>query len=134
MHQPCGHFNHHLLFHPRLLTPAPSVCLSLPHPPTPRRSKEKEEYEEAILSDITSLGVSYVRITHTSDYFDLIENEARRMIAGAWTPTRPVPASSPPVPASSPPAPCLPAYPLLDVALVACRSCFVPCSVLLLRL
>jgi tRNA synthetases class I (E and Q), catalytic domain/Glutathione S-transferase, C-terminal domain len=43
-------------------------------------SKEKEEYEEAILSDLKSLGVNYCQITHTSDYFDLIENEARRMI------------------------------------------------------
>lgn len=43
-------------------------------------SKEKGEYEDNILRDLDSLGVKYCAITHTSDYFDLIESYARKLI------------------------------------------------------
>ena len=42
--------------------------------------KEKEEYVHGILSDLKLLGVNYDRITHTSDYFDLIIDHARQML------------------------------------------------------
>ena len=44
-------------------------------------SKEKDEFEEAILKDLTSLGVEYASISHTSDHFDHLEGVARAMIA-----------------------------------------------------
>jgi glutamyl-tRNA synthetase len=43
-------------------------------------SKEKEEYEQNIIKDLASLGVVGDIVTHTSDYFDVIEGHARRMI------------------------------------------------------
>ena len=43
-------------------------------------SKEKDEYEESILADISTLGVKYDVITHTSDYFGVIEDYARKLI------------------------------------------------------
>lgn len=43
-------------------------------------SKEKEEYEENILRDLHSLDVKWCMVTHTSDYFDLIEETARKLI------------------------------------------------------
>lgn len=44
-------------------------------------SKEKEEYEQNIIKDLASLGVVGDVITHTSDYFDMIEGYARKMIS-----------------------------------------------------
>jgi glutamyl-tRNA synthetase len=41
---------------------------------------EKEEYEAAILQDLASLNVVPDVVTHTSDYFDLIEKKAEEMI------------------------------------------------------
>jgi len=43
-------------------------------------TKEKEEYVDSILSDLTTLGVTWERLTHTSDYFDLILDYGRRML------------------------------------------------------
>ena len=43
-------------------------------------AKEKDEYEENIMNDIRALGVEFCRVTHTSDYFDLIETYARKLI------------------------------------------------------
>lgn len=43
-------------------------------------SKEKEEYEQNIIKDLASLGVVGDVVTHTSDYFDMIEGYARKMI------------------------------------------------------
>ena len=44
-------------------------------------SKEKCEFEESILADLASLGIKGDAISHTSDYFDLFPEYARRMIA-----------------------------------------------------
>lgn len=41
---------------------------------------EKQEYEDAILADLTALNVIPDKISHTSDYFDLIEVKALEMI------------------------------------------------------
>jgi glutamyl-tRNA synthetase len=43
-------------------------------------SKEKEEFEESIKSDLLTLGVVIDRVTHTSDYFDLMQTYAEQMI------------------------------------------------------
>jgi len=43
-------------------------------------AKEKEEYVENIIKDINTLGIKYEKITHTSDYFDLIIDMAKKMI------------------------------------------------------
>ena len=43
-------------------------------------SKEKEEFEQNILFDIASLGITPDKITHTSDSFDIIIEYARQMI------------------------------------------------------
>lgn len=40
-------------------------------------SKEKEEYEQAIISDIASLGIVGDAVSHTSDYFEVIQDYAR---------------------------------------------------------
>lgn len=48
-------------------------------------SKEKDEYEESIIDDLESLGVKGDIVTHTSDYFDVIEKYAIQMIKeGKW--------------------------------------------------
>ena len=46
-------------------------------------AKEKEEYVDSILADLHTLGVSWVRLTHTSDYFDLIMEYGRQMLREA---------------------------------------------------
>ncbi|EGC35109.1 hypothetical protein DICPUDRAFT_98001 [Dictyostelium purpureum] len=43
-------------------------------------AKEKEEYVENIIKDINSLGIKYEKITHTSDYFDIILDYAVQML------------------------------------------------------
>nr|KAJ3422561.1 hypothetical protein HK105_007543 [Polyrhizophydium stewartii] len=43
-------------------------------------SNEKSEFEQSIMEDIGMLGVSSDRVTHTSDYFDQIYDEAIRII------------------------------------------------------
>ncbi len=43
-------------------------------------SKEKDEFEESIINDLASLGVKGDRVTHTSDYFELMEGMARKLI------------------------------------------------------
>jgi hypothetical protein len=43
-------------------------------------SKEKDEYEESIIADLKSLGVVGDRVTHTSDYFELMDEYAVKMI------------------------------------------------------
>ena len=43
-------------------------------------NKEKDEYEESIVADLESLGVKGDVVTHTSDYFDLMEKYAIQMI------------------------------------------------------
>ena len=62
------------------------LFFSLSRPPVtspllPSASKEKDEFEEAILKDLTSLGVTFAAISHTSDHFDHLESVARAMIA-----------------------------------------------------
>ena len=44
-------------------------------------SKEKQEFVDNIISDIKTLGVEADRLTYTSDYFDLIADKCRWMIA-----------------------------------------------------
>lgn len=44
-------------------------------------SKEKEEFELNIAADIAALGIKADFTSHTSDYFDVIEGHARRMIS-----------------------------------------------------
>ena len=43
-------------------------------------SKEKEEYEEAIVRDLARLRIAPDKVSHTSDHFELIESYATRMI------------------------------------------------------
>jgi glutamyl-tRNA synthetase len=43
-------------------------------------SKEKEEFEENIMADLKSLNVEFASVSHTSDYFELLEKYARSMI------------------------------------------------------
>ena len=43
-------------------------------------SKEKHEFVESIIEDLHTLGVTYGKLSYTSDYFDLIENHARELI------------------------------------------------------
>eukprot|EP00192_Tetraselmis_astigmatica_P007072 CAMPEP_0117656620 /NCGR_PEP_ID=MMETSP0804-20121206/4900_1 /TAXON_ID=1074897 /ORGANISM="Tetraselmis astigmatica, Strain CCMP880" /LENGTH=718 /DNA_ID=CAMNT_0005463031 /DNA_START=7 /DNA_END=2163 /DNA_ORIENTATION=- len=43
-------------------------------------SKEKDEFVENILADIATLGISYDRLTYTSDYFDLLMEQAELLI------------------------------------------------------
>lgn len=44
-------------------------------------SKEKDEYVQSIIEDLEVLGIDYVRpITHTSDYFDLMQSLCTKMI------------------------------------------------------
>ena len=43
-------------------------------------SKEKQEFVDAIVEDLHTLGVSFYRLTHTSDYFALIHDYARKLI------------------------------------------------------
>lgn len=43
-------------------------------------SKEKHEFVEAIFEDLKTLGVSYSKVTYTSDYFDIIFDHARDLI------------------------------------------------------
>ena len=40
-------------------------------------SKEKDSYEQAIIQDIASLGIVGDAVSHTSDFFDVIETYAR---------------------------------------------------------
>ena len=44
-------------------------------------SKEKVEFEDNIIADLAALGIVGDSVSHTSDYFDLIADYARRMIA-----------------------------------------------------
>lgn len=43
-------------------------------------SKEKEEFEESIKEDLRLIGVEGDLITHTSDYFNQLFDEAKRLI------------------------------------------------------
>ncbi|CAG9466636.1 unnamed protein product [Pedinophyceae sp. YPF-701] len=43
-------------------------------------TKEKDEFVESILRDIKTLGIEWDRITYTSDYFDRLQEAARRLI------------------------------------------------------
>ena len=45
---------------------------------------EKEEYEKAIIEDLKSLEVVPDRITHTSDYFDIILDRVKDLISGDY--------------------------------------------------
>ena len=47
-------------------------------------SKEKDEYEQAIISDIASLGIVGDAVSHTSDYFDVIQDYARCVRRAGW--------------------------------------------------
>ena len=42
--------------------------------------KEKDEFEQAIIADLASLGVVADVVTHTSDSFGIIEQYARQLI------------------------------------------------------
>eukprot|EP00873_Tetraselmis_striata_P014875 jgi/Tetstr1/435139/TSEL_024106.t1 len=43
-------------------------------------SKEKDEFVENILTDIATLGITYDRLTYTSDYFDALLQQAELLI------------------------------------------------------
>lgn len=43
-------------------------------------SKEKSEFEESILEDLAVLNIRGDKVTHTSDYFDLLYDYAVQMI------------------------------------------------------
>jgi len=43
-------------------------------------SNEKEEYEDSIVADVHRLGLRPVKVTHTSDYFDLLVKAQTEMI------------------------------------------------------
>ncbi|CAD8144692.1 unnamed protein product [Paramecium octaurelia] len=43
-------------------------------------SKEKAEYQEAILEDLKTLQIEWANLSHSSDYFDLAEEKARFLI------------------------------------------------------
>jgi len=43
-------------------------------------SKEKDEYEDSIVQDLASLGVVGDIVSHTSDYFQLLEDMARKLV------------------------------------------------------
>lgn len=43
-------------------------------------SKEKQEFVDAIIEDLHTLGVTFYRLTHTSDYFAQIHKYARKLI------------------------------------------------------
>jgi glutamyl-tRNA synthetase len=43
-------------------------------------SKEKVEFEEAIVADLATLGIKADKVSHTSDYFEQIANFARQLI------------------------------------------------------
>lgn len=42
--------------------------------------KEKAEYAESIKRDLISLGITHDKLTHTSDYFDLLSKKCTWMI------------------------------------------------------
>lgn len=42
--------------------------------------KEKEDYEEAIMQDVRSLGIQWDRFSYTSDYFDLLQEKCLELI------------------------------------------------------
>jgi glutamyl/glutaminyl-tRNA synthetase len=44
-------------------------------------TKEKNEYVEAIIEDLKTLGITYAKLTYTSDYFDKIFDLLRGLIA-----------------------------------------------------
>jgi glutamyl-tRNA synthetase len=43
-------------------------------------SKEKEEYVQSIKDDLVRLGVNFDQQTHSSDYFEILNEYIRRMI------------------------------------------------------
>lgn len=43
-------------------------------------SKEKHQFVQAILEDLNTLGITYSKLSYTSDYFDVIINYARDLI------------------------------------------------------
>ncbi|KAL4400536.1 glutamate--tRNA ligase [Malassezia pachydermatis] len=43
-------------------------------------SKEKQEYEDAIIEDLALLGIQGDQLTHTSDYFEQLRDLAKKMI------------------------------------------------------
>lgn len=57
-----------------------------PHPRTRTRdpadpcSKENEEFSEAIIKDLQSLGIRPDKVSHTSDHFDVIIEYARKLV------------------------------------------------------
>jgi len=42
--------------------------------------KEKEDFEEAIIKDVESLGIKWDRLTYTSDHFDFLLEECNKLI------------------------------------------------------
>ncbi len=44
------------------------------------RAQEKDEFVDNILADVAALGVSYQRVTHTSDYFPQLADLADRLL------------------------------------------------------
>lgn len=43
-------------------------------------SQEKEEFSENIIQDVAALGITYEKLTHTSDYFPEMLDLAERLI------------------------------------------------------
>ena len=44
-------------------------------------TKEKDEYVESILEDVKTLGITWEKLSYTSDYFDYLLDKLRDMIA-----------------------------------------------------
>ena len=42
--------------------------------------QEKEEFSENIIQDVATLGITYEKLTHTSDYFPEMLDLAERML------------------------------------------------------
>jgi glutamyl-tRNA synthetase len=43
-------------------------------------ANEKEEFADAILNDLQILGVSPTQVSHTSDHFDMMLDQAKELI------------------------------------------------------
>lgn len=44
-------------------------------------TKEKDEYVESILADVKSLGITWEKLTYTSDYFDYLLDQLKVLIS-----------------------------------------------------
>jgi len=44
-------------------------------------TKEKDEYVQSILEDVKKLGITWEKLTYTSDYFDYLLDRLRELVA-----------------------------------------------------